>query len=88
MKAGDGERKAHCLHARSHAVLIDLTMSSACACGLQGDRAATDKIFVRVFDKFEHFVLDTMIFSPVIYISYEGGPLSPPVVTSRESVNS
>jgi hypothetical protein len=27
------------------------------------------------------FVLDTAILSPVIYISYEGGPLSPPVVT-------
>ena len=40
-----------------------------------------DKVFVRVFDKAEHFVLDTSIFSPVIYISYEGGPLSPPVVT-------
>ena len=38
-------------------------------------------MFVRVFDKDEHFVLDTSIFSPVIYISYEGGPLSPPVVT-------
>jgi len=36
---------------------------------------------VRVFDKVAQFVLDTSIFSPVIYISYEGGPLSPPVVT-------
>ena len=36
---------------------------------------------MRVFDKRAQFVLDTSIFSPVIYISYEGGPLSPPVVT-------
>jgi hypothetical protein len=41
---------------------------------------------VRVFDKLRQFVLDTPFFSPVIYISYAGGSLSPPVVTIRETV--
>jgi hypothetical protein len=36
---------------------------------------------VRIFDKPHHFVLDTFIFSSIIYILYEGGPLSPPVGT-------
>jgi len=53
------------------------------ACALQVDPASTDNIFVRVFDKAAQFVLDTLLFSPVIYISYEGGLLSPPVVTIR-----
>jgi len=30
---------------------------------------------------FVHFVLDSEIFSSIIYILYEGGSLSPPVVT-------
>jgi hypothetical protein len=38
------------------------------------------------FDKTGDFVLDTVEISPVIYIWYEGGWLSPPVVTARWSV--
>ena len=36
---------------------------------------------VRIFDISYYFVLDTSIFSSIIYILYEGGSLSPPVVT-------
>jgi len=35
----------------------------------------------KIFDKRLHFVLDTRIFSSIIYIWYEGAVLSPPVVT-------
>jgi hypothetical protein len=35
----------------------------------------------KIFDKRMHFVLDTRIFSSIIYIWYEGAVLSPPVVT-------
>jgi hypothetical protein len=33
-----------------------------------------------IFDIRTHFVLDSTMFSSIIYILYEGGPLSPPVV--------
>ena len=36
-----------------------------------------------VFDKPLDFVLDTARISPVIYIWYEGGWLSPPIVTAK-----
>ena len=36
-----------------------------------------------VFDKALDFVLDTARISPVIYIWYEGGWLSPPIVTAK-----
>jgi len=37
----------------------------------------------RSFDKNVDFVLDTIEISPIIYIWYEGGWLSPPVVTAK-----
>jgi len=37
----------------------------------------------RSFDKYRDFVLDSRKFSPIIYIWYEGGWLSPPVVTAE-----
>ena len=37
----------------------------------------------RSFDKQRDFVLDTNEISPIIYIWYEGGWLSPPVVTAK-----
>jgi hypothetical protein len=37
------------------------------------------------FDKKCDFVLDTLEISPIIYIWYEGGWLSPPVVTAKRS---
>ena len=37
----------------------------------------------RSFDKFSDFVLDSRKISPIIYIWYEGGWLSPPVVTAK-----
>ena len=38
------------------------------------------------FDKARAFVLDIIKISPIIYIWYEGGWLSPPVVTTRVGV--
>ena len=38
-----------------------------------------------VFDNALDFVLDTVRISPVIYIWYEGGWLSPPIVTAERS---
>ena len=35
----------------------------------------------QLFDIRTYFVLDSTKFSSIIYILYEGGPLSPPVVT-------
>jgi hypothetical protein len=40
----------------------------------------------RSFDKQRDFVLDSKKISPIIYIWYEGGWLSPPVVTATRSV--
>ena len=40
----------------------------------------------RSFDKDSDFVLDSNKISPIIYIWYEGGWLSPPVVTAEWSV--
>ena len=40
----------------------------------------------RSFDKRRDFVLDSNKISPIIYIWYEGGWLSPPVVTAAWSV--
>jgi hypothetical protein len=37
----------------------------------------------RSFDNDSDFVLDTIKISPIIYIWYEGGWLSPPVVTAE-----
>jgi hypothetical protein len=37
----------------------------------------------RSFDKYSDFVLDSRKISPIIYIWYEGGWLSPPVVTAK-----
>jgi hypothetical protein len=37
----------------------------------------------RSFDNDSDFVLDTIEISPIIYIWYEGGWLSPPVVTAE-----
>ena len=39
----------------------------------------------RSFDKRRDFVLDSKEISPIIYIWYEGGWLSPPVVTAKRS---
>ena len=39
----------------------------------------------RFFDKPRDFVLDSIRISPIIYIWYEGGWLSPPVVTAARS---
>ena len=39
-----------------------------------------------IFDIHTHFVLDSWKFSSIIYILYEGGSLSPPVVTPRSPV--
>ena len=38
------------------------------------------------FDNHDAFVLDIIKISPIIYIWYEGGWLSPPVVTTRVGV--
>jgi len=40
----------------------------------------------RSFDKPRDFVLDSTEISPIIYIWYEGGWLSPPVVTAKRFV--
>jgi hypothetical protein len=40
----------------------------------------------RVFDTNRAFMLDITKISPIIYIWYEGGWLSPPVVTAVRSV--
>jgi hypothetical protein len=48
-----------------------------------GARARRSSAF---FDKKRAFVLDIEKFSPIIYIWYEGGWLSPPVVTARKAV--
>ena len=40
----------------------------------------------RCFDKYSDFVLDSKKISPIIYIWYEGGWLSPPVVTTERFV--
>ena len=40
---------------------------------------------VAIFDKQIDFVLDSEEISPIIYIWYEGGWLSPPVVTTKRS---
>ena len=40
----------------------------------------------RFFDNPRAFMLDIENFSPIIYIWYEGGWLSPPVVTAEWSV--
>jgi hypothetical protein len=40
----------------------------------------------RFFDKERAFVLDIVEISPIIYIWYEGGWLSPPVVTAKRTV--
>jgi len=40
----------------------------------------------RFFDNKRAFVLDIKDFSPIIYIWYEGGWLSPPVVTTTVAV--
>ena len=48
---------------------------------LQPIAARADTLVVRIFDKAGEFVLDTLIFSSIIYILYEGGSLSPPVGT-------
>jgi hypothetical protein len=39
-----------------------------------------------IFDKPIDFVLDSEEISPIIYIWYEGGWLSPPVVTAKRFV--
>ena len=39
-----------------------------------------------IFDKPNDFMLDTEEISPIIYIWYEGGWLSPPVVTTKRFV--
>jgi hypothetical protein len=39
-----------------------------------------------IFDKQIDFVLDSEKISPIIYIWYEGGWLSPPVVTAKRTV--
>ena len=41
---------------------------------------------VAIFDKPIDFVLDSEEISPIIYIWYEGGWLSPPVVTTKRFV--
>lgn len=41
---------------------------------------------VAIFDKPIDFVLDSEKISPIIYIWYEGGWLSPPVVTAMRFV--
>jgi hypothetical protein len=41
---------------------------------------------VAIFDKQIDFVLDSEEISPIIYIWYEGGWLSPPVVTAKRTV--
>ena len=43
-------------------------------------------IAARFFDIARAFVLDTIEISPIIYIWYEGGWLSPPVVTAKRTV--
>jgi len=45
--------------------------------------AASGIAMSRSFDKNSDFVLDTIEISPIIYIWYEGGWLSPPVVTAK-----
>jgi len=40
----------------------------------------------RFFDNKRAFMLDIKKFSPIIYIWYEGGWLSPPVVTTEQVV--
>jgi len=60
-----------------HRPRLDSMGASATGAGYRGDRS---------FDKTGDFVLDTVEISPVIYIWYEGGWLSPPVVTARWSV--
>jgi hypothetical protein len=48
--------------------------------------AGRTSIDARFFDKKRAFVLDIEKISPIIYIWYEGGWLSPPVVTTLNVV--
>ena len=49
-------------------------------------RATVGHLDVAIFDKQIDFVLDSEKISPIIYIWYEGGWLSPPVVTAKRFV--
>jgi hypothetical protein len=48
--------------------------------------ATVGHLDVAIFDKPIDFVLDSEKISPIIYIWYEGGWLSPPVVTAKRFV--
>jgi len=48
--------------------------------------AVVGHLDVAIFDKPLDFVLDSKEISPIIYIWYEGGWLSPPVVTAKRTV--
>jgi hypothetical protein len=48
--------------------------------------ATVGHLDVAIFDKQIDFVLDSEKISPIIYIWYEGGWLSPPVVTTKRFV--
>jgi hypothetical protein len=48
--------------------------------------ATVGHLDVAIFDKPIDFVLDSEEISPIIYIWYEGGWLSPPVVTAKRFV--
>jgi hypothetical protein len=50
--------------------------------GLDRWRAIGQDVVARFFDNERAFVLDIKEISPIIYIWYEGGWLSPPVVTA------
>ena len=65
--------RALCFHC---ALAPSLDIASA------NERAST----ARFFDNLRAFVLDTRKISPIIYIWYEGGWLSPPVVTAKRTV--
>ena len=56
--------------------------------GVEFDSAGANRRRVHgaFFDKERAFVLDIEKFSPIIYIWYEGGWLSPPVVTAKWTV--
>ena len=58
---------------RVHQPTLDIMRAIDVASGIATSRS---------FDKYSDFVLDTRNISPIIYIWYEGGWLSPPVVTA------
>ena len=69
---------AHCAHQVCSIARIDRHLTYVGAIDVASGIATS-----RSFDKYRDFVLDSRKISPIIYIWYEGGWLSPPVVTAE-----